>query len=154
MRQYLTCPQTKEIIQPSICKYTRQLSSTAASPNQLTTSIFNLLEQLLPLTNTLRMKKTILLMSSIALMVTITSCTKKEGIKILPPTPEPLIEKIFPEISLFEDNEKLIKLTEICISSENSSQSKYGRWYSAKDCDLPISISPQKSIKINAFHTN
>lgn len=81
-----------------------------------------------------------------------TSCTKREGIENKSQTA--LTEKTFPEISLFEDNKKLKKLTEICMSSENGRQSNYGTWHLTKDCYLPISISPKKYININAFHTN
>lgn len=83
-----------------------------------------------------------------------TSCTKREGVENLPPTPKPLIEKKFPEISLFEDNKKLTELAETCASSEMGRQSNYGTWQLAKDCDLTISRSPEKFVTISAFHTN
>ena len=104
--------------------------------------------------NTLYMRKKLTLISGLALIITMIGCTKREVVKNLPPTPKPMIEKTFPEISLFEDNKKLTKLAETCASSEIGTQSNYGKWQLTKDCELTVSTSPEKSITISAFHTN
>ncbi len=100
------------------------------------------------------MKRLNLFLSGLSLIALVASCAQSERVEDKIPTPKSIDENTYPEINLLNNNYKFKKFAEACISTEPIRSTSYGVWYSAKECSLPISRSPQRFIKINSFHRN